>query len=336
MKVAFFSAKHYDQEAFDKVNSKLGSPLDITYLTSSLDSSTAALAQDHAAICLFVNDVADDEVLQALHGHGVRHIALRCAGTDNCDLNVASDLGIGVCHVPSYSPHAVAEFTVGLLLSLVRKYHKAFNRTREGNFSLSGLVGFNLFEKTVGIIGTGQIGLLTGKILSMGFGCKVIAYDLYPNEAMANSYGISYKSMEEVLKESDILSFHCPLTPATHHILNATTLALTKPGVVIVNTSRGGLMDTKALIKYLKTGHIGGLALDVYEGEKEYFFRDKSRDVIQDDDLSRLMSFYNVVISGHQAFLSKEALEAIAEASVSDLRSFGQGEEVTRVAKLKN
>lgn len=242
---------------------------------------------------------------------------------------------MSVVHVPSYSPHAVAEFTVGLLLTVVRKYHKAFNRTREGNFSLSGLVGFNLHGKTVGIIGTGQIGLLTGKILSLGFGCNVIAYDLYPNEAVAATQGITYKTRDEVLKEADVLTLHCPLTPSSHHLLNDETLALTKPGVVIVNTSRGGLVDTKALIRFLKAGHIGALGLDVYEGEKEYFFRDGSRGVIQDDDLSRLMSFYNVVISGHQAFLSKEALEAIAEASVGDMVGLEKGEEVTRRVKIK-
>lgn len=238
--------------------------------------------------------------------------------------------------MPSYSPHAVAEFAVGLLLTLVRKYHKAFNRTREGNFSLSGLVGFNLHGKTVGIIGTGQIGLLVAKILSRGFGCNVIAYDLYPNEEKAKEYGFTYKSRDAVLYEADILTLHCPLTPSSHHLLNDETFALTKPGVVIINTSRGGLIDTKSLISYLKGGHIGALGLDVYEGEKEYFFRDGSRGVIQDDDLTRLMSFYNVVISGHQAFLSKEALEAIAEASVGDMVALGRGEAVERRAKIKS
>ena len=237
--------------------------------------------------------------------------------------------------MPSYSPHAVAEFAIGLLLTLVRKYHKSFNRTREGNFSLSGLVGFNLNGKTVGIIGTGQIGLLVGKILSKGFGCNVVAYDLYPNEEKAKEYGILYKSRDEVLREADILTLHCPLTPSSHYLLNDETFALTKPGVVIINTSRGGLIDTKSLIRALKSGHIGALGLDVYEGEKEYFFRDGSRGVIQDDDLTRLMSFYNVVISGHQAFLSKEALEAIAEASVRDMVALDKGESVERRATMK-
>lgn len=237
--------------------------------------------------------------------------------------------------MPSYSPHAVAEFAIGLLLTLVRKYHKSFNRTREGNFSLSGLVGFNLNGKTVGIIGTGQIGLLVGKILSKGFGCNVVAYDLYPNEEKAKEYGIVYKSRDEVLSEADILTLHCPLTPSSHYLLNDETFALTKPGVVIINTSRGGLIDTKSLIRALKSGHIGALGLDVYEGEKEYFFRDGSRGVIQDDDLTRLMSFYNVVISGHQAFLSKEALEAIAEASVRDMVALDKGESVERRATMK-
>lgn len=259
----------------------------------------------------------------------------QCAGTDNVDLPTAESHSITTIHVPSYSPHAVAEFAVGLLLTLVRKYHKSFNRTREGNFSLSGLVGFNLNGKTVGIIGTGQIGMLFGKILSCGFGCKVVAYDLYPNEEKAREYGITYKTRDEVLKEADILSLHCPLTESSYHLLNDETFALTKPGVVIINTSRGALIDTKSLIRSLKTGHIGALGLDVYEGEKEYFFRDSSRGVIQDDDLMRLMSFYNVVICGHQAFLSKEALGAIAESSVGDMVKVERGEPVERRAGVK-
>lgn len=260
----------------------------------------------------------------------------QCAGTDNVDLAYAIAHSITTIHVPSYSPHAVAEFTIGLLLTLVRKYHKAFNRTREGNFSLSGLVGFNLHGKTVGIIGTGQIGLLVGKILALGFGCNVIAYDLYPNEEKAKEYGIVYKSRDEVLKEADILTLHCPLTTFSYHLLNDETFALTKRGVVVINTSRGSLIDTKSLIRFLKSGHIGALGLDVYEGEKQYFFRDGSRGVIQDDDLTRLMSFYNVVISGHQAFLSKEALEAIAEASVWDMVAVGRGEVVERIARFES
>jgi len=235
--------------------------------------------------------------------------------------------------VPSYSPHAVAEFTVGLLLTVVRKYHKAFNRTREGNFSLSGLVGFNLHGKTVALIGTGQIGMLTGKILSQGFGCRVLAYDPRPDAAAAALYGITYASLDEVLRQADIITLHCPLTPQSRHMLDARTLALMKRGVVIINTSRGALMDTSAVIAALKTDHIGALGLDVYEGEREYFFRDRSRGVIEDDELSRLMSFYNVVICGHQAFLSTEALEAIAEASVADLRALERGEEVGRMAR---
>lgn len=259
----------------------------------------------------------------------------QCAGTDNIDIPTATSLGFKICHVPSYSPHAVAEFTVGLLLTVVRKYHKAFNRTREGNFSLGGLVGFNLIGKTVGIIGTGQIGLLTGKILSMGFGCKVIAYDPYPNVERAAAVGVSYADLDTVLKESDIISLHCPLMPENRYMINEKNLALTKKGVVLINTSRGGLMDTRALIKYLKLDHIGALGMDVYEGEKEYFFRDRSRGIIHDDELSRLMSFYNVVITGHQAFLSKEALSAIAQASVADLCSLMKDEPVAREVKAR-
>ena len=259
----------------------------------------------------------------------------QCAGTDNVDIPAAKSLGFKIVHVPSYSPHAVAEFTVGLLLTVIRKYHKAFNRTREGNFSLGGLVGFNLIGKTVGIIGTGQIGLLTGKILAMGFGCKVVAHDPYPNVPRAAEVGVSYVDLNTLLTESDIISLHCPLTPENRYMINEENLALTKKGVVLINTSRGALMDTKALIKYLKKDHIGALGMDVYEGEKEYFFRDRSRGIIHDDELSRLMSFYNVVITGHQAFLSKEALGAIATASVEDICSLMKGEPVQREVKAR-
>ncbi|OBT59384.1 hypothetical protein VE04_00518 [Pseudogymnoascus sp. 24MN13] len=240
MKVAFFSTKHvsypipiltpmseaYDEEAFNKVNTSLGSPLEITYHQPSLSMKTVVLAKGHKAVSLFVNDTADAEVLKALAELGVEIIALRCAGTDNVDIPTATALSLTTLNVPSYSPNAVAEFTIGLLLTLVRKYHKSFNRTREGNFSLSGLVGFNLNGKTVGIIGTGQIGMLVGKILSKGFGCRVLAYDLYPNEEKAREYGIEYKSRDEVLKEADILTLHCPLTPSSLHLLNNETLAL--------------------------------------------------------------------------------------------------------------
>ncbi|KFY99258.1 hypothetical protein V500_01430 [Pseudogymnoascus sp. VKM F-4518 (FW-2643)] len=313
MNVAFFSYMH------------------ITYLAPSLNELTLPLANGHSAICLFVNDNADAMVIQALSRMGVKVISLRCAGTNNVDLVATERFGIKVVHVPSYSPHAVAEFTIGLLLTVVRKYHKAFNRTREGNFSLSGLVGFNLNEKTVGLVGTGRIGLLTAKILSQGFGRRVLAYDPFPNEPLATEYGIKYRTLEQVLANSDIISLHCPLSPSSHHLLNGKTVALTKPGVVIINTSRGGLIDTKALIRYLKSGHIGALGMDVYEHEAEYFFHDSSGKIIDDDDLSRLMSFYNVFISGHQAFLSQEALEAIAETSVNNILALiKDGETVVR------
>ncbi|KAI9683807.1 MAG: hypothetical protein M1829_004141 [Trizodia sp. TS-e1964] len=338
MRIAFYSCKKYDKESFVQVNEKLGDKLHITFLKAKLDASTVSLAKDHQAVCLFVNDDAGAEVLEGLSKIGVKYVSLRCAGKNNVDQEKADALGLEVISVPSYSPDAVAEFAVGMILSLVRKYHKAYNRVREGDFRLSGLEGFNLKGKTVGLIGTGQIGLLTGKILSLGFGCKVIASDPYPNEKKALEFEITYvQTIEELLKASDIISLHCPLLESTHHILNETTLPLTKKGVILVNTSRGGLIDTKALIRYdflslthrefglifpyscLKTGHLGAVGLDVYEGESAYFFGDYSAKIIQDDDLSRLMTFYNVLISGHQAFLTSEALLNIAEYTVEKL-----------------
>lgn len=269
-----------------------------------------------------MNDIVNAEVLDMLHALKVRFIALRCAGFNNVDLKRAKELKIEVVRVPAYSPDSVAEFAVGMILTVVRKYHKAFNRVREGNFLLDGLLGFNLNGKTVGIIGTGKIGLLTGKILSKGFGCRVIAYDVYPNEAVAAEHGISYvQTLEDLLGQSDIVSLHCPLIDSTYHMLNEKTLLRMKKGAILINTSRGGLIDTTALIKALKSGHLGAVGMDVYEQEGEYFFSDSSEKVIQDDVLARLLSFYNVFVTGHQAFLTKEALENIAQTTIQNIRT---------------
>ncbi|KAF8814424.1 hypothetical protein BYT27DRAFT_7179476 [Phlegmacium glaucopus] len=319
MKIAVFGTQKYDIESLNGANSENGG-LEFTFLDTLLDKSTAVLAAEHDAVCIFVNDICDEAVLQKLRALGVKYVALRCAGYNNVDLNTAAQLGIKVVRVPSYSPEAVAEFTVGMMLTVVRKYHKAYNRVREGNFLLDGLMGFNLAGKTVGIIGTGQIGLLTGKILSKGFGCTVIAYDPYPSNVAAE-HGIVYvEALGELFARSDIISLHCPLNKDTEYIINDNALSQTKKGIVLINTSRGGLIDTYALIRALKTGHISAVGLDVYEKESNYFFADSSSKVIADDTFARLLSFYNVFMTGHQAFLTAEALRNIAETTLQSLR----------------
>ncbi|KAI5122343.1 hypothetical protein M0805_002510 [Coniferiporia weirii] len=330
MKIAFFSTKEYDLTTFthDRI-----APHEITFIHHRLDEGTAILAAGHEVACIFVNDAGDAPTLQALHSVGVRTIALRCAGFNNVDLKKSNELGISVVRVPAYSPEAIAEFTVGTILTVVRKYHKAYNRVREGNFLLSGLVGFNLSGKTVGIIGTGRIGMLTGKILAHGFGCTVLAHDPYPDQASAANAGVTYAGLPELLAHSDIISLHCPLLPSTRYMLNAETLALTRRGVVLVNTSRGALIDTAALIAHLKSGHVGAVALDVYEREEEYFFRDGSGTIMHDDVLSRLLSFHNVFVTGHQAYLTEEALNAIAETTIQNLNDLEQGRDCVNITK---
>jgi len=328
MKIAVFGTQKYDIDSFNRANSE-NSDLKLTFLEALLDKTTALLAAEHEAVCIFVNDICDEAVLQKLSALGVKYVVLRCAGYNNVDLDAAAQLGIKVARVPSYSPEAVAEFTVGMMLTVIRKYHKAYNRVREGNFLLDGLMGFNLFGKTIGIIGTGKIGLLTGKILSKGFGCTVIAYDPYPNAA-AEEHGIVYvDTLEELLAISDIISLHCPLNKDTDYIINDNTLSLTKKGVVLINTSRGGLIDTYALIRALKSGHVAAVGLDVYERESSYFFADSSAKVIADDSFARLLTFYNVFMTGHQAFLTVEALKNIADATLQNLRDL----ETTGVCK---
>jgi len=258
----------------------------------------------------------------------------QCAGFNNVDLDKASELDISVARVPAYSPESVAEFAVGHILTLVRKYHKAHKRVSDGNFLLSGLVGYNLSGKTVGIIGTGKIGMITGKILSHGFDCNVLAYDPYPNPTVAATYGLNYTTLQDLLERSDIISLHCPLTPQTKHIINASSLAQTKPGVIIVNTSRGGLIDTRALIDALASGHVRAAGLDVYEREDMHFFQDNSTRVHTDDLLARLLGFHNVLITGHQAFLTEEALENIAVTTLSNLSALEKGHECPNVVAV--
>lgn len=313
------SSIQYDQDSLKAANKRTGGLLTFTFIEALLDTKTAILAADHEGVCLFVNDICDAGVLEQLSALGVRFIALRCAGFNNVDIQAAALLDIKVARVPSYSPEAVAEFCVGMMMTVVRKYHKAYARVREGNFLLDGLLGFNLNGKTIGLIGTGKIGLLTGRILSKGFMAKVIAYDPYPSPAAAE-YGITYvDKLDDLLEASDIISLHCPLMDSTKYIICDDSIAKMKKGVVLINTSRGGLIDTYALIRGLKTAHISAVGLDVYERESSYFFADSSAKVIDDDTFARLLSFYNVFMTGHQAFLTEEALTNIADTTIQNL-----------------
>ncbi len=320
--VSVYDAKPYDREYL----ARAADTNSITYRFQEfrLNAETAFAANGSQAVCVFVNDVVDKPCLEALAAINVKFIALRCAGFNNVDLPVARELGFTVVRVPSYSPHAVAEHTVGLLLTLNRKIHRAYNRVRELNFSLGGLVGFDVHGKTIGIIGTGKIGRIAAQIFR-GFDATVIAYDPVPLPYWASTHGVCYTDLDSLLAKSDILSLHVPLTPDTLHILNAQTLARTKQGVYIVNTSRGKLIDTAALIASLKSGHIGGVALDVYEEEEGIFFQDLSGQVLQDDELSRLLTFPNVLITSHQAFLTKEALSEIARVTTTNILTLETG-----------
>jgi len=336
VRVAFYSSKRYDIDSFNRQLHGRNDDvkLSFTFLDARLSVATAPLAQGHDAVCIFVNDDGTAEVLQALKGLGIKIVTLRCAGFNNVDLQKAAELGIAVARVPAYSPDAVAEFAVGMILTVIRKYHKTYNRVREGNFLLDGLLGSNIHGSTVGVIGTGKIGLIAGRILSRGFGARVIAFDPYPDKKGAEENGITYVTLDELLAQSDIITLHCPLTPSTQHIINEESIGKMKSGVVIVNTSRGGLIETKGLIKRLKEGKIKAVGMDVYERECDYFFQDGSGEIMQDDRLARLLSFNNVFISGHQAFLTTEALAAIASTTIGNLVSLGEGKECVNICKL--
>jgi len=318
MRIAVFSTKSYDREFLQTANSAYGH--DLVFFEPHLTRETCGLTSGFKAVCVFVNDILDADVLKYLSEYGVKLVALRCAGFNNVDLVSADKLGITVVRVPAYSPEAVAEHTVALILSLNRKLHRAHARVREGNFSLEGLLGFNLAGKSVGIIGTGKIGTALAKIIK-GFGCKVLAFDPYPNPE-CKAMGVTYTDPSTLFMESDIITLHCPLTPETHHFINESALKKMKTGVLIINTSRGAVVDTKAAISALKSGKIGYLGLDVYEEEEELFFEDLSNEVIQDDLFARLLTFPNVLITGHQAFFTREALEAIAEITLSNITDF--------------
>lgn len=323
MKIAFYSTKVYDRSFFDQANGQLSSAHEIVYFEQHLNAHTAAMASGFPCICVFVNDLLDVKVLNILYEGGTRFIVLRCAGYNNVDLAEARKLGIQVARVPVYSPHAVAEHTLGLILTLNRKIHRAYNRVREGNFSIDSLLGFDLNGKNIGLIGVGRIGQVVAKICS-GFGCNVFAYDI-EETVKADDFGFIYTSLEQVISDSDIISLHCPLTPDTHHLISNETIDRMKTGVMLVNTSRGGLIDSKAIISGLKSGKLGSVALDVYEEEGDVFFEDLSSAVLQDDVLARLLTFPNVLITAHQAFFTREAMEKIASTTLYNATCFENG-----------
>jgi D-lactate dehydrogenase len=321
MKVAVFSAKNYDREFLDAANA---SRHELHFFEPQLNLETAALAAGFGAVCIFVNDHLDATVLERLADGGTRLIALRCAGYNNVDLKAAAQHTLTIVRVPGYSPHAVAEHTVGLMLALNRKLHRAYNRVREGNFSLEGLLGFDLHGKTAGIIGTGKIGMVVGQILA-GFGCRILAFDPFQNET-CRSLGARYLSLDELLAQSDIITLHCPLTPENKYMIDANALRKMRDGVMLINTSRGALLNTVAVIDALKSGRVSYLGLDVYEEEEHIFFEDRSGLIISDDVFSRLLTFPNVIVTGHQAFFTREAVENIAATTIGNITSFESGQ----------
>ena len=329
MEVAVFSSTRYERRYLDGANRNGAHKLH--YFDVLLDTDTAGLAAGYGAVCIFVNDKADAEVLGALHRGGTRLLALRCTGFNNVDLAAAAGLGMKVVRVVTYSPNSVAEHAVALLLAINRKVHRAYNRTRDSNFSLDGLTGFDLCGKTVAVVGTGKIGCVFAQIM-IGFGCDVIGYDPY-HSAEFEALGGRYAKPGEIGSKADIVSLHCPLTPETHHIINADMLRRSKPGALLINTSRGALIDTEAVIEALKSGQLGGLAIDVYEQESSLFFRDLSNEIIQDDVMQRLVSFPNVIVTGHQAYLTREALTTICETTLQSVTAFEKNEPLENEVK---
>ena len=320
MQIAVFSTKPYDRHFLDAANA--GSGHRLIYFEARLSVETCDLAAGADAVCALVNDDGNADVLASLSAKGIRLIVLRSAGFNNVDLAAARRLGITVARVPAYSPHAVAEHALALILALNRKTHRAYNRVREGNFALDGLLGFDLVDKTVGVVGTGKIGEVMCRILN-GLGCRVVAYDPQPNPACLDM-GVIYVPLDELFASSDIITLHCPLTPATRHLIGGDALQRVKRGVMLINTSRGAVIDTQAVVHGLKEGVIGYLGLDVYEEEADLFFEDLSNRFIDDDVFARLLTFPNVLITGHQAFLTKEALANIAETTIANVTSFEQ------------
>lgn len=324
MKTAVYSARRYDKTMLAQANETAGHEL--RFLEDRLSRETAILAKGCEAVCVFVNDTVDAEVLGILASQGTRLVATRSTGYNHVDAHAARELGIAVVRVTDYSPNSVAEFAVGLLLAVNRKIARASVRTREGNFDLDGLMGFDLHGKTVGVIGTGKIGTIFARIMA-GFGCTLVGYDRYPTPAF-EALGGRYIGVDELLACSDVVSLHCPLLEETHHIVNAAALARVKRGCVLVNTSRGGLVDTEAAVQALKTGQLGGLAIDVYEQEASLFFQDLSSTIITDDVIQRLVSFPNVIVTGHQAFFTVEAIGQIMRTTIDSIGAFERGEEL--------
>ena len=322
MKIALFSAKAYDRDYFEQANQQFDYVID--YFDVRLDAKTARLAHGYPVVCAFVNDDLSRPVLTDLVNNGTRLLAMRCAGYNNVDLVAAKELGLTVVRVPAYSPEAVAEHSVGLMMTLNRRIHKAYQRTRDANFALDGLVGFNMFGKTAGIIGTGKIGIATLRILK-GFGMRLLVNDPFQNQA-AIELGAEYVDLDTLFCESDVISLHCPLFQENYHLLNSQSFAKMKKGVMIINTSRGALLNSQDAIEALKQGKIGALGLDVYEEESELFFEDKSNEVITDDIFRRLSACHNVLFTGHQAFLTREALLSIAGTTLNNAKIFAANE----------
>lgn len=322
MKVAFFSTQPYDKEYFEHSNTQH----DITFYEVQLNEQTVNLAKGCNAVCAFVNDQLNAAVIKLLATMGVKIIAQRCAGFNNVDLAAAAENTVAIVRVPAYSPHAVAEHALALIMTLNRKTHKAYNRVREGNFSLDRLTGFDLFGKTIGIIGTGKIGQCFADIM-LGLGCKILAFDIIANKEIEGA-GVQYLPLMDLLEQSDIVSLHCPLTEQTKHLINKNTLSVMKNGAMLINTSRGALIDTKAAIDALKKGKLGYLGIDVYEQEEKLFFHDLSENIIEDDVIMRLLSFSNVLITAHQGFLTHEALTQIAEVTLQNLSDFEAGKKL--------
>jgi len=323
MKIAMFDTHRYERESFDRANVVFGHA--ISYFETRLDRNTAALARGHEAVCAFVSDRLNEPTIELLRQGGTRLIALRSAGFNHVDLPAAARLGLPVVRVPEYSPYAVAEHAAALVLALNRKVHRSYARVREWNFSLDGLVGFDLHGKTVGVVGTGKIGRVAARIFR-GFGCRVVAFDARPDEGLVADLGVRYVTLPELYRSADIVTLHVPLTPATHHMVDAQALEAMKPGGMVINTGRGALIDSKALIGALKSGHLGAAGLDVYEEEEGVFFEDLSNRVLQDDVLARLLTFPNVLITSHQAFLTREALASIASTTLENVAAFERGE----------
>ncbi|QIQ87970.1 2-hydroxyacid dehydrogenase [Erythrobacter sp.] len=320
MKTAVFSSKRYDREFLERVNEATGAGHTLAFFDTRLNPDTASLACGHDAVCCFVNDRLDRAVLERLAGEGIRLAALRSAGFNHVDLAAARDLGITIARVPAYSPESVAEHTAALILALNRKIHRAYLRVREGNFALDGLLGFNLSGKTVGVIGTGKIGICAARIMR-GFGCAILACDPQPSEEL-DEIGGCYVDLPDLLEQADIVTLHCPLTPETHHLIDAEAIDRMKPDAMLINTSRGAVVDTKALIEGLKGRSLGSVGLDVYEEEGDLFFENLSDTMIQDDVFARLLTFPNVLVTGHQAFFTREAMEAIATTTIRNISSF--------------